>query len=566
MGMPVEGSYTQTRFRFRNDDGSETAASWKAAETTNVDIVVNTVFRLRVQVAQTISNANQNLSKNFKVRFSLNSGAYVDVAAIGATTTAVRYASSANVADGATTTSQLTAASGTFLAGRIDNNNDTGTLTFDIQQYTDLEFVLELYGAQLTAEDTLDFRVYETGNTALNSYTNTPRATALFYLAPSAPTLLTPADTASIALGAENTFTWQYNGNEPGDSQGEFAFRRQGENIVPATPTLDSSGSDCVFSPDNSLLVTTRRSSPPLHVISTLDWSVIQTPSAGSTWAYACRFNPSGTLLAVGTGASPYLVVFNTSDWSIVSGTPVYTTIVYDCKFNHDGSLLAVAHGESPYLTVLNTSDWSTVSGTPILGTRGYRCEFSPNGAFLAFSSLDSFLNVLNTSDWSQVSGIPTLSDYARGFAFTPDSSLLAVTYHGTTPGLTVLNTSDWSTVSGTPTAKGNQERCSFSPDGSFLAIASRDLDELIDHVRVIRVSDWSVLANHPQPPSRGFSVAFQHNSEWLAVVTGLPPGVWVVSWPLAFPQYWNGTSWQDTEVFIASATESVVFPPNSWE
>lgn len=180
MGAPVESSYTQTRFRFRNDDGSQTAATWKDAENASILQVVNSVFRLRIQVAQTVTNANRDLTKNFKVRFSRNSGVYTDVAGIGATTSGVRYAASANVSDGATTTSQLTAGSGTFLAGRIDNNNATGDLTFNIQQYTDLEFVLELYGPQLTANDTLDFRVYETVDTVLNTYTQTARVTASF--------------------------------------------------------------------------------------------------------------------------------------------------------------------------------------------------------------------------------------------------------------------------------------------------------------------------------------------------------------------------------------------------
>jgi hypothetical protein len=146
MGQTVNPSFTQSRFRFRNDDGSQATATWRAAENTNASIPASTVFRLRIQVAQTVTNANTALTRSFKVRFSKNNTSYIDVAAIGATTAAVRYASSSNVSDGDNTTSQLTAASGTFLTGKVDNNNTTGNLVFNIQQYTDLEFVLELYG------------------------------------------------------------------------------------------------------------------------------------------------------------------------------------------------------------------------------------------------------------------------------------------------------------------------------------------------------------------------------------------------------------------------------------
>jgi hypothetical protein len=44
---------TQTHFRWRNDDGSETTATWAAAEDTNVSIALATNTRLRAQVKTT---------------------------------------------------------------------------------------------------------------------------------------------------------------------------------------------------------------------------------------------------------------------------------------------------------------------------------------------------------------------------------------------------------------------------------------------------------------------------------------------------------------------------------
>lgn len=44
---------TQTRFRWRNDDGSQTTATWKAAENANVAAYAGTNVRLRCQVAAT---------------------------------------------------------------------------------------------------------------------------------------------------------------------------------------------------------------------------------------------------------------------------------------------------------------------------------------------------------------------------------------------------------------------------------------------------------------------------------------------------------------------------------
>ena len=50
--MPIPGNfYTQSTYRFRDDDGSETAATWLAAENTNTTITLDTNFRVRIAVA-----------------------------------------------------------------------------------------------------------------------------------------------------------------------------------------------------------------------------------------------------------------------------------------------------------------------------------------------------------------------------------------------------------------------------------------------------------------------------------------------------------------------------------
>jgi len=49
----VTTTYTQKRFRFRNDDGSETTATWNAAEDTNISLAKLTPKRLRIQTEVT---------------------------------------------------------------------------------------------------------------------------------------------------------------------------------------------------------------------------------------------------------------------------------------------------------------------------------------------------------------------------------------------------------------------------------------------------------------------------------------------------------------------------------
>ena len=173
------GTYVHDSFRFRNDDGGETAATWITAQDVNItrEKGANRVIRLRIQIGQTTTNANSDLTHQYKVRLSRNSGAYADVGAQGATAP-VRYFNSTNVTHQEATTEQL-AGEYTFLPGVIDEQGNTGDITWagSTRQETELEFVLEIVDAQVAAGDTLDFRVYRTNDEALSTYAVTPRIT-----------------------------------------------------------------------------------------------------------------------------------------------------------------------------------------------------------------------------------------------------------------------------------------------------------------------------------------------------------------------------------------------------
>ena len=174
MGAPVNPSFTQTSFRFRNDDGSQTTATWKAAVNVNSDEKAYRIFRCRFLIQQTVSNANTALTRNYKLRYSLNNGTYTDVGAQGSATI-IRYADSSNITDNEATTQQI--GTGTFITGSVDEDGDTGTITYTTGSLseTELEFVLELYGGAINQTDNLDLRVFETNNTVLASYTQTAR-------------------------------------------------------------------------------------------------------------------------------------------------------------------------------------------------------------------------------------------------------------------------------------------------------------------------------------------------------------------------------------------------------
>lgn len=171
--MPFSNSYAQVSYRFRNDDGSETSATWIDAADTAVSISLDTNFRLRIKVNGTGLVGWANLTWN--LYYSLNGGAYTAVTG----SSPVKFSASSNITDGQDATEQLESIY-SFLTdnngikettGGVINSSDSVPKSFET------EWCLTLDSAQVSSTDTLDFRIYR-GTTALNSYTVTPRATA----------------------------------------------------------------------------------------------------------------------------------------------------------------------------------------------------------------------------------------------------------------------------------------------------------------------------------------------------------------------------------------------------
>jgi hypothetical protein len=167
-------SFTQVTARFRNDDGSETAATWKATQGTNISLAILTPFRLRFLIDETASVAWTSIA--FGMRTSKNGGAFGSL-------TGVTMIDSANFTNAANTTSQLTGGTGTFVtsnAGMRDlsaspNATNSGTAG----QLFECEFSFQLDNTWAVG-DTCDIRIYnESSAAAIAAYTFTPRITVI---------------------------------------------------------------------------------------------------------------------------------------------------------------------------------------------------------------------------------------------------------------------------------------------------------------------------------------------------------------------------------------------------
>ena len=196
---------TQDAFRGRNDDGSESAASW--IDLLNYDWTqpVDTTFRLRFNITE--SNG-KNITGENTIYASYNGGTYFEV---GTATSYVKLVPSSYVADDALTTQQLT--SNSFVAGRFDSNGVISNVVVNGES-TEMEYCLQIVGADVSDNDTISFRVYNS-DTALNAYTSTPTVTASVPAAYNLPVV----SGAYTLTGSAVTLS---------------------QNLPPATPTLSS--------------------------------------------------------------------------------------------------------------------------------------------------------------------------------------------------------------------------------------------------------------------------------------------------------------------------------------
>lgn len=147
---------TVQHFRFRNDDGSESTATWIAGEDASITIAkpaVDTNIRLRFAI-----DADGGGTASFGLFVSRNAGA---PAAVGAASTYVKGVVTANLTNGNPTSNQLTVPPGdTYVIknGCVSATNATSSsLVFVALDDTEVELSLILTAADLAAGDTLDF-------------------------------------------------------------------------------------------------------------------------------------------------------------------------------------------------------------------------------------------------------------------------------------------------------------------------------------------------------------------------------------------------------------------------
>lgn len=156
----------QTKYRWRNNDGNEANATWRAAENTAISLNDTvTVLRGRLELQ---NNSGATHTINEYLEYSSNGGT-TWTSMTNSATDAFRYVTSANVTNAGSTTNQMgSSTTGVFQEGKIISDVPATTnLTIVTGNKTEYEWVIKPTG-NLLPMSTYIFRSASQGSTPLN--------------------------------------------------------------------------------------------------------------------------------------------------------------------------------------------------------------------------------------------------------------------------------------------------------------------------------------------------------------------------------------------------------------
>ncbi|MBA4388654.1 MAG: hypothetical protein C0404_11785 [Verrucomicrobia bacterium] len=203
----------QEHYRWRNDDGSEAAATWKAnADTAITGVTRGTNIRLRFDIANTSTSYSGALAAALEYSTS-TSGPWTPVATNSAAAAAFEMTGSSGYANGDATTA-LQTGSGTFVAGKCVEapSNSCASVSLGVSQYSNFEHCFKAT-AKAQGSTTYYFRL-SNGGAVLNTYSQYAPLTMAAGEANEAPVIVSPL-TAQTSTQMAMSYQVLASGSEP---------------------------------------------------------------------------------------------------------------------------------------------------------------------------------------------------------------------------------------------------------------------------------------------------------------------------------------------------------------
>ncbi|MBA4388534.1 MAG: hypothetical protein C0404_11170, partial [Verrucomicrobia bacterium] len=295
-------AWVQEHYRWRNDDGNEAGATWKAnADAAITGVTRGTNIRLRFDV---LNSGTASGSLAAKLEYSLGAGGpWTAISPASDGLYAFEMTTSANYANGDATTALLTG-TGTFTAGKAveSPSNTSAAVTINTNQYSNFEYCFRAT-TKAIGGSSYYFRV-----SGLNTYSQTAQLTMAPGEANEAP-VIRSALTANASCAAAMSYQIQASGSEPityGASGLPGGLSFVAGNMITGTPTVVGvfnvglTATNAYGGDAKTLVLTTVANMPP-----TANNSSVTVASGGQVSCALSATDPEGRAMTYLLGAAP---------------------------------------------------------------------------------------------------------------------------------------------------------------------------------------------------------------------------------------------------------------------
>lgn len=157
---------TEMSWRGRNDDGDEDGATWITTADTAWTQRTGQTFRWRANLAAGAAGSGATLG--CQAQYQLNGGSWTNITT---SSSVVKGVTSSFVADGTTCTEQMAGAQDydPGNGGTVSADGLAATFTFGPSRDVEIEFILQLVGADLVTGDEINLRTTKAG-VAMDAY------------------------------------------------------------------------------------------------------------------------------------------------------------------------------------------------------------------------------------------------------------------------------------------------------------------------------------------------------------------------------------------------------------
>jgi WD40 repeat protein/Cdc6-like AAA superfamily ATPase len=182
-----------------------------------------------------------------------------------------------------------------------------------------------------------------------------------------------------------------------------------------------SSLRDCVFTPDDKLIVTAS-SDRSLMVWNIETGERAATLKNHTSWITSCAVSPDGSLVLSSSEDKTLKI------WDINTGEELMTLIghtasIADCEFSPDGRNIASASWDK------TVKIWDLAAGEEIHTLEGHQgfnvCTYSPDGKMLVSAGNDNVIRVWDTDSWKQIGALRGHENSIKSCRFSPDGNYL---------------------------------------------------------------------------------------------------------------------------------------------